>query len=296
LKISSSAIKARHPAQYPGENLELLGADFRKDARELTTAGQYDHNLTLSMMKIFLQAGGSGNEDYRFPLRTIKQQLDEALLEIGYKEKTAANAYMVELKLTYKDICRHAEETYRTLLDRKEWPPARNARDTRTPPAATYGHLATTNHPTLSTQRPDDLPITRAEVMNLVLQHQTNSSSAPKGNCHKCGKAGHWSRNCPDNSNSSRNANNNKKPNSDRRPHSTSNPNSHSNHTNNNASPSAWNTARNQSRPSWRHTPPNPGSATTKKVKERTFNWCDKCASLDHHPHYHNSYWQRTEK
>ena len=80
LKLS---IKGRHPSQYPGENLELLGADFRKDARLLTTAGQYDHNLTLSMLKIFLQAGGSGNKDYRFPLRSVKQELDLALLEIG---------------------------------------------------------------------------------------------------------------------------------------------------------------------------------------------------------------------
>jgi hypothetical protein len=68
-----------------------LGADFRKDARLLTTTGQYDHNLTLSMLKIFLLAGGSGNEDYRFPLRSVKQDLDKALLEIGYKEKSAAN-------------------------------------------------------------------------------------------------------------------------------------------------------------------------------------------------------------
>ena len=66
-------IKKRHPSQYSGENLEQLAADFRKDAKELTTVGQYDHNLTLSMLKIFLLAGGSGNEDFRFPLRSIKQ-------------------------------------------------------------------------------------------------------------------------------------------------------------------------------------------------------------------------------
>ena len=46
-----AAIKARHPSQYAGENLEMLASDFRKDARELTTAGQYDHNLTLTMLK-----------------------------------------------------------------------------------------------------------------------------------------------------------------------------------------------------------------------------------------------------
>ena len=62
------AIKARHPSQYSGENLESLAADFRKDACELTTAGQYDHNLTLTMLKPYLLvAGGAGNEDYRFP-------------------------------------------------------------------------------------------------------------------------------------------------------------------------------------------------------------------------------------
>ena len=82
-----SAIKARRPSQYSGENLELLAADFRKDARELTTAGQYDHNLTLTMLKIFLLAGGTGNEDFRFPLRSIKQRLDQPLLDMVTKRR-----------------------------------------------------------------------------------------------------------------------------------------------------------------------------------------------------------------
>ena len=84
-------IKARLPSQYPGENLEQLAAHFRKDANELTTAGQYDHNLTLGMLKTFLLAGGSGNEDFRFPLRSVKQKLEQALLDIGFKDKEAAN-------------------------------------------------------------------------------------------------------------------------------------------------------------------------------------------------------------
>ena len=60
-------IKTRLPSQYSGENLEQLAAHFCKDANELTTAGQYNHNLTLGMLKIFLLACGSGNEDFRFP-------------------------------------------------------------------------------------------------------------------------------------------------------------------------------------------------------------------------------------
>jgi hypothetical protein len=67
--------------------LEQLAAQFCKNALELTTAGQYNHNLTLSMMNIFLLAGGSGNKDFRFPLRATKQKLEQALLDVGFKEK-----------------------------------------------------------------------------------------------------------------------------------------------------------------------------------------------------------------
>ena len=90
-------------------------------------------------------------------------------------------------KLTCKDICTHAEDTYRTTLyDRKEWPPACHARDSKTPPAA-FGHLA-------------NAPITRAEVLNLMQSKTSfvNGSDAKKGTCHNCGKPGHWSRECPD--------------------------------------------------------------------------------------------------
>ena len=224
-------IKKRHPSQYPGENLEQLAADFRRDARELTTAGQYDHNLTLLMLKIFLLAGGSGNEDFRFPLRSVKQELDKALLEIGYKEKVAANQHMVDKKLTYQDICRHAEDTYRTLFDRKEWPPAKNVRDSNAPPSS-FGNLAVE----IGT------PITRAEVLTLI-QSNVKGDSKP-GNCHKCGKAGHWANECPDNSTQD----NRNRP--SRRPPQVT---------------------------SWRTTPPPSGSPTTKKHNDKTFNWCQKC-------------------
>ena len=113
-------IKRRLPAQYPGENLESLAYDFRKDAKELTTAGQYDHNLTMTMLKIFLLAGGGNNEDFRHPLRDLKKRLSHALLEIGYKDKVAANKHMIDNKLTYKDICEEAETQYRTMYDMKE--------------------------------------------------------------------------------------------------------------------------------------------------------------------------------
>ena len=235
-----AAIKARHPSQYAGENLEMLASDFRKDARELTTAGQFDHNLTLTMLKTFLLAGGTGNEDFRFPLRATKQKLDQALLDIGYKEKSAAQTHMVSEKLTYQDICRQAEDAYRLQYDRKEWPPASHASDTRAP-SSTFGNVATTEH----------LPITRAEVLNLIQSRAPTKDAPKKGNCHNCGKPGHWSNKCPEKKNFAPK-------------------NGTRNATRNHAS------GANKTL-SWRTVPPPPGTAMSKKVKDKTFNWCDKC-------------------
>ncbi|KAI2495570.1 hypothetical protein MHU86_18929 [Fragilaria crotonensis] len=102
-------------------------------------------------------------------------------------------------KLTYKDICAHAEDAYRTLFDRKEWPPARHTRDSKAPPAA-FGNMAT--------------PITRAEVLNLIQSKASNTGAglAKKGVCHKCNKPGHWSRECPENKGKGRNGNGNERP------------------------------------------------------------------------------------
>ena len=247
-----SSIRLRLPSQYPGQNLELLAAQFRKDALELTTAGQYDHNLTLTMMKIFLLAGGSAGEDYKFALRTTKQKLEDALLEIGFKKKSAANRIMVDLKLTYRDICAQAEDKYRVMFDRKEWPPALNLKDSKSPPSA-YGNVAIG----------PKSPITRGEVMNLIqMKPRFNSGGSDKkpGNCNKCGKPGHWAKECPSNSN------NNGKQQSD-------NPRAQRQGGRQGHRPND----RNNRTPGWRSTPPAPGAPTTKTTENHTFNWCATC-------------------
>eukprot|EP00978_Attheya_sp_CCMP212_P000440 scaffold878_cov28-Attheya_sp.AAC.1 len=44
--------------QYAGQNVSDLVEAFKVAAKELTIAGQYDHNYTLKMLKAFLAAGG----------------------------------------------------------------------------------------------------------------------------------------------------------------------------------------------------------------------------------------------
>ena len=230
-------IKARLPSQYPGENLEQLAAHFRKDANELTTAGQYDHNLTLGMLKTFLLAGGSGNEDFRFPLRSVKTKLEQALLDIGFKDKEAANLYMQANKLTYRDICAYAEDAFRTQFDRKEWPPSRHTRDSKAPPAA-FGNLA-------------NAPITRAEVLNLIQAKPSakgGNDTAKKGLCHNCNKPGHWSRECPEKGKPKSGGGGGKGGND-----------------------------KSKGFKSWRSTPPAAGDPQTKPANGKNFMWCATC-------------------
>jgi hypothetical protein len=144
---------------------------------------------------------------------------------------------MVAEKLTFQDICRQAEDAYRTQFDRKEWPPASHAPDVRAP-SATFGNVATA-----------PAGISRAEVLTLI-QSQASGTEATmkKGNCHKCGKPGHWANKCPE---------------LNRKSGSSSFSGSRQDRTNKHKS--------------WRTIPPLPGTSNSKKVKDKTFNWCEKC-------------------
>ncbi|KAI2492251.1 hypothetical protein MHU86_22315 [Fragilaria crotonensis] len=102
-------------------------------------------------------------------------------------------------KLTYKDICAHAEDAYRTLFDRKEWPPARHTRD----------------QGSTSCIRKHGTPITRAEVLNLIQSKASNNGAglAKKGVCHKCNKPDTGRAECPENNKGKgRNGNGNERP------------------------------------------------------------------------------------
>jgi hypothetical protein len=171
-------IKNRKASNYSGEDIELLAVDFHRDALELATAGQYEHNLTLSMLKIFLIAGGANNGNYQFPLRLLKKELNDALLVIPHMSRADANRYMIKNSLTYKDICTLAEDEYRSQFDLDKWPPARLVKDTKALPSGF------TN-------------LTEARVLTLIHQAGAGSEEKKKGACHGCGSFDHWKRDCP---------------------------------------------------------------------------------------------------
>jgi hypothetical protein len=128
-------LKHRKATDYAGQNINNLSMAYRKDAAELTSAGQYDHNLTHHILKTFLEAGGCSNESYRFELHFLKKSLDAVLLAIGHMSKNDATRHMTLHLLTYKHICIKAKDEYHKQAESKEWSPARPTTDSKAPPS-----------------------------------------------------------------------------------------------------------------------------------------------------------------
>jgi hypothetical protein len=102
--------------------------------------------------------------------------------------------------------------------------------------------------------KPPPLPsgISRAEVLTLIQSQASRTENPTKnGNCYMCGKPGHWANKCPELANLSRKSGS--------------------------SSSSVYRQDRTNKHKSWRTIPPPPGTGNSKKVKDKTFNWCEKC-------------------
>jgi hypothetical protein len=124
-ELLKKSIKDSKPTQYAGQNLSKLAEDFRDDAKKLTIAGFYDHGLMLSMLKIFLEAGGDGRcaENFRYKIYQWIEQMEEAMLTIWFMEKDDQDAHMLKKELTYRQITDQMETHYINLLHKEEWIP-----------------------------------------------------------------------------------------------------------------------------------------------------------------------------
>jgi hypothetical protein len=118
-----------------------LGKHFIDNATLLESTGQYDHNLMLHVVKIFLQAGGEGKlpEDFCHEICILKKSVSDELLKIRFMTKDDANNHMVQKLLTFQAICEAVEIQYHIFKDQKEWLLAKNIQDSKAPP--TRSHL-----------------------------------------------------------------------------------------------------------------------------------------------------------
>ncbi|CAJ1969878.1 unnamed protein product [Cylindrotheca closterium] len=192
-------IRKRKPSQYSGEDIAQMAEDNKEDTNELTIAGQYEFNLNNVMVDNFLEASRAEHNSYCHEMLNVSAKIDKALIEIGYMDKEAAAQHLEAEELTHENICDKAENAYRTLFDKHQWPAARpTIRDSKAP----YAKMA-------KTFTPDDV-----QNHAYALIHQ---QTGPKGKakpddiCLNCGEKGHWARDCKSDKKPKRPFNNNKK-------------------------------------------------------------------------------------
>ena len=105
-------IRTMNPSSYPGQNIDTLAQDFIKKAKELESAGYYDHSLTLAMAKSFLKASCPPTFQYR--MLGLVEKLEVGLAHVAFFDNTTAERYMNREGLSYKDVCMLAASLYRT--------------------------------------------------------------------------------------------------------------------------------------------------------------------------------------
>jgi len=119
--------KQRKIADYAGENLEAMSTDYLEDYNELHSGQMYDQTLTLTMLTEIMQAGGDSTEaeDFRFPLRAVKNKLKEKLLNIRHMNYADAHEQMVGAELDVPSMLKAIKLLYRDLYDDNKWPAQR---------------------------------------------------------------------------------------------------------------------------------------------------------------------------
>ncbi len=240
-----STLKGRKASDYAAENIESMCTDFLNDFKELNGAGMYDQNLTLTMLNSLMEAGGNVNEDYRYPLRGLKERLDTKLLEIRHMGYDKAQQVMISDELDAQSVLTQAKEHYRKALDNGKWPAASHAKDSK---------ALNKNYGSINMTKTSELK----NLVNSLIQSVNGTRDKTEDICNLCGQKGHWARDCP----------NKKKIKNEPRRSPLSNPK--------NKSGKSSRTPAKRS-PGSKIPPPKQGESEIKFVNGKKHYWCAKC-------------------
>ena len=260
-------VKACCPSQFPGQNVTTLVSTFHVYACELNNAYAYNHNLTLTMLKTFLLAGGNDNKDYRMDLCIKKKELKKELKIVCHMGYNEAKEHMMKQDLTYKSICEVTENAYSEQANHSKWPSAQNIYHDSAAPPASFQAIT-----------PMDRMYTSAEI-NALFQTKmgTQPTSSKPGNCSRCGKPGHWARECPNKSQTETNVNNSNNGGCNGGS-GCSNGSTRGGNVNACSISNTHDNGQNQHNTrNWKYVAPTPGQSQSKVTNGTTFEWCGKC-------------------
>jgi hypothetical protein len=182
-------LKALSPLNEPGENITIYASKVRKICLSLSQANQFEWMLVLTIIKTLCKVSV---EIFRSSLNPKQTELDKLLRESCFMTKTVESAFLTGKGFHYDRILTDAEDTYKSLLDNGDWPPALIIMDKQKAPV------------TFNTS------ITKAEFNSLVqstvnkhLKQVNNGTNLTQQKdtltveCFKCHKLGHYANKCP---------------------------------------------------------------------------------------------------
>ena len=180
-----SQIRAKIPSQYAGQNIETMARELKKLAKILKSAGHFDHNLTLAVVKNFLRC--ECPDVYKTKLLQVQIKVQDAIKQCAYMTDDVQRfKHMKKKKVDFVSVCEIATEEYGLAVGDGDWGPSKLPKDTSKPPSAyvsMFGNF-------------------EKKVMALI----QNTTSQPSDDnrlqnmtCFKCQKKGHMARNYPNN-------------------------------------------------------------------------------------------------
>jgi len=276
-KLIEKRIESRVPHHYPAQNLIKMCEDLRSDIKQCSV--MYDPNLTLTILKNLITAGGDDNQDYKGLLQKKKFELEAELPRLFHLSNKDKEVELRSKNLGWEDILDLAEQRYQlqNQSGNVTWPPALSAKDSKAVPS----QFASINQ-------------VRALLTSLM---QTSGNQRA---CHLCGKTDHLKKDCPQNTsdgNGNHSGSSNNRGGSNRK--QNSNNGNGVNGTRGNGNRTNGNNGNGHKKKNSRLEPPSSGMTPAsyvhgepvfeKMINGRKFTWCKVCKrwSTTHHSGTH---------